>query len=165
MNQPQLEHRTAFYTFLPATGSLQGSNASVTPRGSRASAHLHPLWRAKTFTLIVKTALRDLQQARLDAVDHAMLARDAPGPESAQVSLQRLGFAQSGKRMALNIFDQHIDLVTHLSIRTRPVKVILPGSRRPDYSHRISLRARPRPALRSRTALASRAALGGLDIR
>ena len=113
----------------------------------------------------METALRDLQHAGLDSADQAMLTSNASRPETAQIALQRFRFAQSGKRMALNVFDQRVDLVAHANIGTRPVEIILPGARRPDYSHRISLCARPRPAFRSRTALASRAAFLGLDNR
>ncbi len=109
--------------------------------------------------------LRDLQHAGLDVVDQALFAGDAPGPESSQVPLQRLGFTQSGKRMALNVFDQCVDLVAHASIGARPVEIILPGTRCPDSSHRMSLCGRPRPAFKSRTALPSRAAVLGLESR
>jgi len=68
--------------------------------------------------LIVKTALRDPQHAGLDAVDQAMFAGDPSRPETPQIALQRLRFAQSGKRMALNVFDQRVDLVTHANIGT-----------------------------------------------
>jgi len=114
---------------------------------------------------IMETTLRDLQYTGDDSVDQAMLAGDPSRPKPSQIALQRLRFAQSCKRTALNIVDQRIDLVAYASIGARPVEIILPGARRPNQLHRISLCARPRPAFRSRTALVSRAAFFGLESR
>jgi len=139
--------------------AIGGSLTNLRPRYSNAE------WRAKGYTLIVETALRDLQHAGLDVVDQAMLAGDPSRPKTPQIALQRLRFAQSSKRMALNVFDQRVDLVAHANIGTRPVEIILPGTRCPDYSHRMSLCWRPRPAFKSRTALLSRAAFLGLESR
>ncbi len=125
----------------------------------------NPFRLAKDFALILESALRDLHDAGLDVVDQSMFAVDAPGPESKQVPLHRLRSTQSSKRMALNVFDQRVDLVAHANIGTRPVEIILPGTRCPDYSHPMSLCGRPRPAFKSRTALPSRAAFLGLENR
>ena len=84
----------------------------------------------------MKTALRDLQPAGFDTVNQPMLAVDAARPESAQIAFQRFGFAQSGKRTALYIVDQAIDLVAYARIATHPMLIILPGAGRPDDFHR-----------------------------
>jgi hypothetical protein len=55
----------------------QGSDVTGRKAPS-ATAQIHPFGRAKDFTLIVETALRDLQDAGLDVVDQAMFAGAAP---------------------------------------------------------------------------------------
>lgn len=77
-----------------------------------------PFTLVKGFMLIVETALRDLQHAGLNAVDQAMLAGDPSRPKTPQIALQRLWFAQSSKRMAMNVYDQGVDLVAHVNIGT-----------------------------------------------
>lgn len=56
--------------------------------------------------IVVEPALSDVDYARFDAVDQAMLPGDTARPETGQRMLERLGFAEAGKRVTLDIGDQ-----------------------------------------------------------
>ena len=53
----------------------------------------------------------DLERLRLsgDAVDEAVVARDAPGPPALQVMFEGLGLAEALERVALDVADEVVD--------------------------------------------------------
>jgi len=69
-------------------------------------------------TLIVISALNDLQDTILDAIDQSVLLIDTTGPASLEArALERLGLAQSSERVLLDRLDQIVLGRTLLSTR------------------------------------------------
>ena len=76
---------------------------------------------------IMITTLRNQEGITFDCIHQAVAAVYSARPEPSQLMLERFGFADTGKRFALNLPDKLIDALEHRFVGLLPVEVVFPS--------------------------------------
>ena len=105
--------------------------------------------------------LRYYPEFNKDIVLDTLIVAASARPEAGKRMLQRLGFADAGKGLALDRTQKAIDAVEQGRVDCLPVAVVFPGFVGEDQLHLASSRSLPCPAASRATAESRRFALTG----